>query len=344
MRAIQITAYGDIDRLAVRELPDPAPGPGEVAIAVRVFGVNFADVLARVGLYVQAPKLPFVPGFEVAGTVVGTGAGVTSLKVGDPVVSLTEFGGYATRVVVSEVGVCLIPAGLSFTEAVALSVVGVTAYHALLVQGALSAGESVLIQAAAGGVGLAAVQLATGVGARVIASCGGERKVGFLRERFGLEHVIDYRSADLPAEIRRIVGTEGLDVILDSVGGAFVRTGMELLGPGGRFIGIGAATFAPAKTRSIPQLVREYLKTPRLHPLTLLGQSKSFIGVQMLVLGRKKPAVLRRALEAVLREAEVGRLKPIIDAVLPASQIGEAHRRLQGRESIGKLVITWDQD
>lgn len=341
MRAIQITGYGDIDRLAITEFPDPVPGPGEVAIEVRAFGVNFADVLARVGLYVQAPRPPFTPGFEVAGTIAVTGPGVTGLQVGDPVVALTEFGGYASRVVVPANAAIPIPAGMGMETAAGLAVTGVTAYHALMVQGAVSPGESVLVQAAAGGVGLCAVQLAHNAGARVIATCGGARKVRFLQE-FGLEHVIDYRAEDLPARVRELTGGEGLDVILDSVGAAFVRTGMELLAPGGRFVAIGAATFAPERTRSLFQLAREYFRTPRLHPLTLLGQSKSYIGVQMLVIGRKKPGVLRRALESVVADTAAGRLRPVIDRVLPAGEIGQAHRLLQGRQTIGKIVITWE--
>jgi len=341
MRAIQITGYGDIDKLAECVLPDPVPALGEVAIAVHAFGINFADVLSRTGLYVNAPRPPFVPGFEVAGIVAAVGPGVTAVKPGDRVVSLTEFGGYATRVTVPEMAACPIPADMSFEVAASLTVTGVTAYHALLVVGSLAPGETVLVQAAAGGVGLCAVQLARNAGARVIATCGGPRKVQYLRD-FGVEHVIDYHSEDVVSRVLAITGPDGLDVILDSVGGAFVRTGMAMLGPNGRFIGIGAATFAPARgARNVVQLAREYMRVPRLHPLTLLGQSKAYIGVQMLIIGRKKPAVLRRALEAVLAQATVGRLQGVIDQVLPASQIGEAHRLLQSRATIGKLVITW---
>lgn len=341
MRTIQITGYGDLSKLKMQELPDPEPGPGEVLIAVKASGVNFADVLARVGLYVQAPPPPFTPGFEVAGTVAAVGPGVTSLAVGDRVVSLTEFGGYATRVKVPEQAACRIPPEISLTEAAGLTVTGVTAHHALVVQGALAPGETVLIQAAAGGVGMHALQMARQAGARVIAACGGPEKVRFLRDQFGLEQVIDYRSEDLVSRVQALA-PEGLDVILDSLGGPFVRTGMAMLGPGGRFISIGGANFAPRRTRDLLQLAREYLRTPRLNPLRLLGQSKSFIGVQMLVLGRAKPGVLRRAIETVLAEAAAGRLRTVLHGVLPAERAGEAHDLLQSRSTIGKLVLTWD--
>jgi synaptic vesicle membrane protein VAT-1 len=342
MRAIQITGYGDIDHLQERELPDPQPGPGEVVIAVRAFGVNFADVLARVGLYVQAPKPPFAPGFEVAGVVAAVGPGVTELQPGDRVASLTEFGGYATQVRVPAMAACPIPEGMDFVTAAALPTVGVTARRALLVQGGLLPGETALIQAAAGGVGMMAVQMAQGAGARVIATCGGARKVAFLRQ-FGVADVIDYRAEDVAAKVRALTAGAGVDVILDSVGGAFVRTGMELLAPGGRFVAIGAATFSPERRgRNLWQLAREYLKTPRLHPLSLLGASRSYIGVQMLVIGRSRPLVLRHALAAVLADVAAGRLRTVIDQVLPAERVGEAHRRLQGRESIGKLVAVWE--
>lgn len=342
MQVIRITGYGGIDRLQRVTLPDPRPGPGEVAIAVRAFGVNFADVLARVGLYVQAPRPPFVPGFEVAGTVAALGEGVTTMQPGDRVVCLTPFGGYADRIVVPAQAAAPMPDAMSYAEAAALPVVGVTAYHALLVQGGLAAGDTVLIQAAAGGVGLAAVQLARHAGARVIGVCGGPRKAAFLRD-FGVEHVVDHQNEDLAARVAAITAGQGLDVILDSVGGAFIAGGLRMLRAGGRFVSIGAAAFAPVRNRNLLQLLRTYLSVPRLHPLRLLGQSKSFIGVQMLVLGKQQPAVLRRSLEAVLAEAALGRLQPVLADVLPPGRIGEAHRRLQGRETIGKLIITWDQ-
>lgn len=340
MRSIQISGYGDTDRLVIKESPDPSPGPGQVAIDVRAFGVNFADVMARVGLYAQAPPPPFVPGFEIAGVVAEVGAGVTLVQPGDQVVSLCEFGGYATRVIVPELSACPIPLGLSLEQAAGLTVTGVTAHHALMVQGGLLSGENVLIQAAAGGVGLVAVQLAKNAGARVIAACGGPKKAAFLHD-FGVSDVIDYLGEDLPSRVRALVGQGGLDVILDSVGGQFVSTGMRLLGPNGRFVAIGAAAFAPSRRRNPWQLIREYIRTPRLHPLNLIGQSKSFIGVQMLVIGRRKPEILRRSMEHVLAEAAAGRLDPVIRTVLPVTQIGEAHRLLQGRHTIGKIVMTW---
>jgi len=311
-----------------------------VAIDVQAFGVNFADVMARVGLYTQAPPPPFIPGFEIAGVVARVGSGVTSMRPGDRVVALCEFGGYASRVVVSELSACPVPQGFSLEKAAGLTVTGVTAHHALMVQGGLQAGESVLIQAAAGGVGLVAIQLARNAGARVIAACGGPKKVAFLHN-LGLPEVVDYMNEDLPSRVRNMVGPTGLDVILDSVGGQFVGTGMRLLGPNGRFVAIGAATFAPAGRRNPWQLLREYIKTPRLHPLHLLGQSKSYIGVQMLVIGRHKPAILRRSMEHVLAEAAAGRLDPMIQTVLPAEQIEAAHTLLQGRQTIGKIVMKW---
>lgn len=340
MQAIQITGYGETDKLVLKELPDPHPGPGEVAIDVKASGLNFADILCRLGLYVNAPPPPFVPGLEVAGTIAAVGPGVTDLKPGDRVVSVTFFGGYATRVVVPAIAACRLPEAVPFAEAAGMAVTGVTADHALLVAGGLRAGETVLIQAAAGGVGLHAVQMAQRVGARVIATCGGERKVRYLQEQFGLEHVIDYRREDVPTAVRRIAPA-GLDVLLDSIGGAFIGTGMKLLAPNGRFVSIGGATFVSGGRRNWLHLAMEYLKTPRLHPMTLLGESKAFIGVQMLILGRDRPEVLRRALERVVAETVAGRLRTVVDAAMPADRVGEAHRLLQGRGTIGKLVITW---
>lgn len=340
MRAIQISGYGGVDRLVLREMPDPVPGPGEILINVQASGVNFADLMARVGLYVQAPRPPFTPGFEVAGEIAAVGEGVAGLQPGRRVVALTEFGGYADRVVVRAEAVCPVPEGLTMEEAAALPVVGVTAYHAMMVQGHLGPSERVLIQAAAGGVGLAAVQMALQAGARVIAACGGPHKVEFLH-RFGVRDVIDYRQENLPARVHALTGGEGLDLILDSLGGRSVREGISLLSPGGRLVGIGGANFTVAGTRNLFHLAREFWRTPWLNPMRLLGTSRSFIGVQMLVIGRKKPAVLSRALNHVMQEAAAGRLRPVIDSVLGAEQVGDAHRRLQSRDSIGKILLTW---
>lgn len=340
MQVIEISGHGGVDRLVLRERPDPEPGPGQVAIRVHAFGLNFADVLARLGMYAQAPPPPFVPGFEVAGTVAAVGPGVTGLVPGQRVAALTEFGGYATRVVVPAMGAVPIPEQMDYVTAAAVPVTFVTAYHALIALGGLQPGERVLVQAAAGGVGLAAVQLARNAGAVVIGTCGSPEKVRFLQQ-FGVEHAFDYRAGDVAARVRALTGPDGLDVVLDSVGGRFIRTGLSLLGPNGRFISIGAADFMPTGRRSLPGLLRALLRTPFLHPFTLLGSAKSFLGVQMLVIGRKKPALLRRALEVTMAEVAAGRLRVVVDRAVPAAGLGAAQDRLQGRRSIGKLVAVW---
>ncbi len=340
MQVFEISGYGGTDRLVLKQRPDPVPGPGEVAIAVHAFGLNFADVLMRLGLYVQAPPPPFVPGFEVAGVVAAVGPGVTELVPGQRVLALCGFGGYATQVVVPAMAACPIPDQMDFATAAAIPVTFATAYHSLVVLGGVRPGEQVLIQAAAGGVGLAAVQLAARAGAGVLATCGGPDKVRFLQD-FGVRHVIDYRREPVAARVQEIVGAAGLDVILDSVGGRFIRTGLDLLGPNGRFISIGAADLAPPGRRNWPRLLWGLARLPWLHPLTLLGGSKAFIGVQMLVIGRQKPAVLRHALEQSLAGVTAGELQVVLDQTLPVGRIAEGHDRLQGRRTIGKLVAVW---
>src|SRR6476646_6298742 len=218
MRQVVIARHGGPEVMQVREAPDPVPGDGELRIRVRAAGVNFADILARIGLYPDAPKPPVVVGYEVAGVVDAVGEGVTGLHEGDRVLALTRFGGYADCVVVPVSQAFRFPDRLSDAEAAAVPVTYATAAIALYRMAALSAGEVVLVHNAGGGVGIAATQLARLRRATVIgtASAG---KHDALRS-FGVEHAIDYRNADVEAEVRQLTRGRGVDVILDPIGGA----------------------------------------------------------------------------------------------------------------------------
>ena len=242
MKAVVLTGTGGPEVLQVRELPDPAVGPGEVRIAVKAAGINFADTMARVGLYPDAPKPPCVLGYEVAGEVESVGEGVTSHKAGDRVVAGTRFGGQAELVTVPEAQALPLPERLSFEQGAAFPVNYGTAYAALVVMGGLSEGERVLIHAAAGGVGISATQIARNVGAEIFGTAS-PAKHDAIRAQ-GVEHAIDYRNQDFEAEVMRITGGEGVDLVIDALGPTSFRKDYRLLRPGGRLVmyGLSEAT------------------------------------------------------------------------------------------------------
>src|SRR5215472_10148174 len=217
MRQVVIPRHGGPEVLEIRESPDPVPGDGEVRIRVRAAGINFADILARIGLYPDAPKPPVVVGYEVAGVVDAVGAGVTTVHPGDRVVALTRFGGYSDCVVVSQAQVFRIPEQLSDAEAAAVPVTYLTAALALYRMAALTSGETVLVHNAGGGLGIAATQLARLRRATVIGTASAS-KHDALRS-FGVDHVIDYRQANVENEVKQLTKGRGVDVVLDPIGG-----------------------------------------------------------------------------------------------------------------------------
>src|SRR6188768_695425 len=237
MRQAVISRYGAPEVFQLREAPDPTPGTGEVRIRVRAAGINFADVLARLGLYPDAPKPPCVVGYEVSGTIDAVGASVTGFHSGDRVVAMTRFGGYADVVTAPIEQVFHFPDLLSDAEAAAVPVNYLTAALALYRMAALTPGETVLIHNAGGGVGIAATQLARLRRATVIGTASA-RKHDALRS-FGIEHLIDYTTADVAAEVRKITRGRGVDVILDPIGGPSFAASYSMLAPLGRMVMFG---------------------------------------------------------------------------------------------------------
>ncbi len=335
MRVVIISRHGPPATLKVEERPTPDPGRGQVRIAVRAIGVNFADVLARQGLYPEAPKPPFVPGYEVAGVVDQIGEAVQEVRVGDRVAAMTRFGGYAEQVLVPADQLFPIPASLTFEEAAAIPVNFATAHVCLYGTGAVGAGDRVLIHAAAGGVGSAAVQLGRLAGVTLFGTASSEEKLAVLRQ-WGVHHPINYRERNFVAEVRRLTHGEGVDVILDPNGGPALRAEYRLLRPGGRLVVFGIATVAGGgRLRAL----YTFLRTPFFHTLQLLSQSKSVCGVNLLQLSRRRDR-MRRTMEEVLSLAADGRIQPHIGATFPLHQAAEAHALLESRQSIGKLVLT----
>ncbi len=340
MKAWTITRYGSPEKVfSLLEHPDPKPGPGEIAVEVAAFGLNYADIMARNGMYRDAPKLPMVVGYEVVGRVAELGEGVTTHQVGDRVAAFTRFGGYATRAVMPEGGAVKISEAMPAGEALALCVQYVTAWFCAVDRVQVYPGDHVLIQAAAGGVGTALVQLCRERGAIMYGTAGSAKKLDFLREQ-GVQHPINYREVDFDAHIRELRGDQGLDIVFDSLGGKAFKKGFKLLRGGGRIVGFGAASRSDGG-RSIISDIRTLLGYGFYAPPFMLMASKSVLGVNMLTIADQRPEVLRRCLEAVVELWEEGKIKPVVGGVFKGDDIAGAHRFVEERKSMGKVIVEW---
>ncbi len=340
MRAIVIERYGSPDCLRERELPLPSPGPGEVRIRVSASGVNFADLLQRLKLYSETPQLPYVPGFEVSGTVDELGPNCGRFQPGDRVVALSRFGGYAQAVCVSENHVRILPEEVPFVDGAAIPVNFLTAWFCLYNMGNIRSGESVLIQGGAGGVGTAAIQLALGTGCEVFATAGSQDKVEFLRG-IGAQHPINYRSEDFSQVVREATSGRGVDVVLDGVGGETLKKGYELVAPLGRIISFGLSSAAPGMKRRPLSALLALWRTPAFRPLSLMGRNVGVFGFHLGYLESRR-AEVAAAFDQILALTASGRLRPVIDRVFPLTAGGAvaAHERIHQRSNIGKVILS----
>lgn len=322
----------------MEERPTPVPGAGEVRVRVHAAGINFADLLARQGLYPDAPPLPAVMGYELAGEIDELGEGVEGLERGQRVFGASRFGAQAEFVVTKAANVLPLREGWSFEEGAAFPVVYATAYAGLIRYGSLRAGERVLIQAAAGGVGIAATQIAKAHDAEVFGTASASKHEAL--RGFGVDHPIDYRSVDFAREIRRITGeARPLDLVLDGIGGASFRKGLSLLRPGGRLVGIGASAVSGGGRRNPARALATLARFPILHPLALMSGSRAFIGLNVLRLWASKGS-LDELIEPLQQLVEAGRLRPVVAASFPLEQAADAHRFIEERRNVGKVVLT----
>jgi NADPH:quinone reductase-like Zn-dependent oxidoreductase len=339
VRALVITEHGPPQVLKIQERPDPQPGRGEVRIAVKAAGINFADLLARLGLYADAPKPPCVVGYEVAGTVESVGDGVQGLEVGSRVMAPTKFGGYAELAVSNASDVVALPDGWSFEEGAAVPVVYATAYAGIVRYGALRAGERVLVQAAAGGVGIAATQIAKRYGAEVFGTASASKHEAV--RGFGVDHTIDYRSTDFAKEVRRITGEERpLDLVIDGIGGASFKKGFGLLRPGGRLVMIGASAVMDGERRNLARAARTVLRMPRFNPLKMMSDSRAAIGVNMLRIWQDKGSMMEDYGGPLTELMQDGTIKPVVAEAFPLERGADAHRFMAERKNVGKVVLT----
>lgn len=339
MRALVITQHGPPEVLQVLDRPEPAPGPGEVRIAVKAAGLNFSDLLARIGMYPDAPKPPCVIGYEVAGDVESVGDGVEGLKPGDRVIAGTRFGGQAELVVVSETDVVPLPKGWSYEKGAALPVVYATAYAGLVRYGSLHAGERVLIHAAAGGVGIAATQIAKHLGAELFGTASGSKHDAI--RGFGIEHPIDYHSVDAVKEIRRITGEKKpLDLVMDALGGNSLRRSWSLLRAGGRLVAFGISEGGGGERRNIPKALKMVATTPFFPALSMMRDSKAVIGLNMLTLWDSK-GTIDEFVQPLDELIEAGVIDPVVAEAFPVERAADAHRFLGERKNVGKVILTF---
>jgi NADPH:quinone reductase-like Zn-dependent oxidoreductase len=338
MRAVVLEAHGPPETLVVRDRPEPSLGPGCVRIHVRAAGVNFADLMARQGLYPDAPDLPCILGYEVAGEVEAVGEGAERFRPGDRVMAACRFGGYAEIVSARERDVVALPEDWSYEEGAAMMVVYGTAYAGLVPFGNLRAGERILIQAAAGGVGIAATQIATLLRAEIYGTASPSKHEAI--RGFGVDHPIDYRERDFADEARRISGEQQpFDLILDGIGGKSWKDGYGLLRPGGRLVMIGASSFVTGEKRNLPKAAANLARTPRFNPIKMASESKAVIGLNMLRLWDARGALAEFS-EPLEQWIDQGLLRPVVAEAFPLERVADAHRYMGERKNVGKVVLT----
>lgn len=337
MKQVFISRAGGPEVLELRDSPTPEPGPGEVRIDVAAAGVNFADTLARKGLYPDAPPLPCVVGYEVSGTVSAIGEGTDPALSGRKVLAMTRFNGYSEQVVVPANQVFDLPGSLELTTAASIPVVYLTAWQLLVVMGSLKAGERILIHNAGGGVGLAALDIALHIGAETIGTASA-RKHPALRER-GLHHAIDYTQGDWQDEVREITGSSGVDLVIDPLGGEHWKRSYRALRSAGRLGMFGVSTASEGRMGSKVRLLKTAVQMPIFHPIGLMNLNRSVFGVNMGHMWHEAD-MLRGWMEQILTGIRDGWVRPHVDQVFRFSQAAEAHLHLEERRNFGKVVMT----
>jgi NADPH2:quinone reductase len=322
MKAVLAKAFGPPEQLVLEEVAPRQAAREEVVIAVKAGGVNFFDGLIVQGKYQTRPPLPFSPGGEVAGVISSLGQGVTGLETGMRVLAFTGHGGYAEEVAVDAASVIALPAQMDFVTAAAFPITYATSYHALKDRGQLRSGETLLVLGAAGGVGLAALEIGKNMGARVIACASSDEKLALAREH-GADALINYASSDLRERIRELTAGKGVDVVYDPVGGAYAEPALRSLGPGGRYLVIGFASG----------------EIPKIALNLLLLKVVSMVGVFWGAFAKAQPQRNAANLTELLAWHSQGRLRPHVSATFPLERYREALDAVLQRKVLGKVVL-----
>ena len=325
MKAVLCKAFGPWSNLVIEEVPSPKASKGQVVIQIKACGVNFPDLLITQGLYQFKPSLPFSPGAEVSGIVKEVGEGVTHLNVGDRVFTGLLFGGYAQEVATDAKGVFKIPDEMDFANAASLMMTYGTSYHALVDRAKLQEGETLLVLGAAGGVGLAAMDIAKTLGAKVIAAASTDEKLEFCKE-FGADEVINYKQQDLKETVKKLTKGQGADVIYDPVGGAFSEQAFRAIAWKGRFLVVG---FAAGDIPKVP------LNLPLL-------KGADIVGVFWGAFTQRSPKQNLENLQAILKLFQEGKLRNHIHATYPLDRVEDALNEVAKRKVKGKIVLLTD--
>ena len=343
MQQIWIPHTGGPEVLEVCEAPDPTPGPGHVLIDVEAAGINFADILARKGLYPDAPDLPAVVGYEVGGTVAAVGPGVEAVSVGDPVLALTRFGGYSSHVVCPEAAVWKRPEGMPAEMGAAIPVTYLTAFQMMIVMGSVRHARElggrrmrVLVHGASGGVGTAAGDLGKAYGVELIGTAS-PGKHDYVRER-GYDHAVDYRQDDWPDAVRDLTKGEGVDLVLDPIGGKHWAKSLSVLGPSGRLVMYGVSSVTEGGRLAFAKLA---LGIPwlKFSPIHLINANRGVMGVNLGHLWGAQERIAGWA-RAILKMYDQGDVRPHVDRTFSFAEAAAAHRYIEDRKNTGKVLLT----
>jgi NADPH:quinone reductase-like Zn-dependent oxidoreductase len=338
MKAIFLVRKGPPEKaFEIRKVKTPQPQEGQVLIKVEGFGLNFADIVAREGMYRDAPPMPSVLGYDVVGRIEAFGKNVSGIQSGDRVVALTRFGGYAEYALTDSRAIAKIPDSLNIAEACSLATQFITAYYCAAEAANLREGEQVIVHSAAGGVGSALMQYCKFKKCEVIATTGSASKVDLLKQQ-GAAHVLNTSTENFYTRVKELA-PGGVDTIFDALGGKFIKSGIKLLSPAGRIVCYGASQMTGT---NLFNRVRAALQFGFYHPAEFMMSSKSLIGVNMLHIADKKPELLQHCLQQVMKLHAEGILSPMKGKIFPASEIAAAHRYLQERKAIGKVALAWE--
>jgi NADPH:quinone reductase-like Zn-dependent oxidoreductase len=341
MRAVVIPRHGGPEVLGVQERRDPQVAPGEVRIEVRAAGINFADLLARTGMYPDAPKPPMVLGYEVAGVVETVGDAVEDIAPGDRVMAATRFGGQAELATAGAASVFPLPEDISFEQGAAFPVNYATAHAGVVMMGGIRQGDRILIHAAGGGVGTAATQIARSRGAEIFGTASAGKHDAIRAQ--GVDHPIDYRNEDFETVVDRLTGGTGIDIAFDAIGPSSFRRDYRLLRPGGRLICYGLSEVQTGEVRSIPAALKSLAAMttstmPWWKSMAIMNENKGVFGLNMLHWWDQE-GDMSRAVAPLRADLEGGALTPVVAESFPFDRAADAHRFIHERRNVGKVVL-----
>jgi NADPH:quinone reductase-like Zn-dependent oxidoreductase len=336
MRQIVMTKNGGVEVLKIQEVDEPRPGKGEVKIHVKAAGINFADIMARKGIYPDAPRKPCVVGYEVSGLVESLGEGVNPDLQGSPVIAVKRFGGYSEKVIAPVSRIVKKPESLSFEQGAAVPVNYMTAYQLLIVMGGLKTDDRILIHNAGSGVGLAALDFALHLGAIPIGTAS-THKHDFLRKR-GYKDVLDYRDQNWAKSVKKTTGGRGFDLIIDPIGGKNTWKSYRALARTGRLGLFGLSTATQTRFSAKLNLIKTVLNMPRFHPVRLMNANKGIFGVNIGHMWEDEEIMVPWLL-AIMRGIEEGWITPHVDRAFPFEKVADAHSYIEKRQNIGKVVL-----